>query len=63
MYYDQAPSIVKHIDRRDNASEIYRSIWDTYLSECIGMIENGELENCRDLYIRMVEDLRKEYFS
>ena len=60
-YYDVAPSVVKHISRRENADEIYRSIWDEYLSPCIRMIENGEKEACRDKYVEMVSALRDEY--
>jgi hypothetical protein len=61
-YYDVAPSIVKHINQKEGASEIYRSIWDTYLSPCIHMIEQGELEDCRVLYQEMVGTLREKYF-
>ena len=61
-YYDLAPTIVKHIDQRKDAKEIYRNIWDTYLSPCLGMIERGENEACKDLYISMVRDMQKKYF-
>ena len=46
-YYDLAPTIVKHIDQRKDAKDIYRNIWDTYLSPCLGMIERGENEACK----------------
>lgn len=62
-YYDLAPTIVKHIDQRKDAKEIYRGIWDTYLSPCLGMIERGENEACRELYVSMVHDMQKKYFS
>ncbi len=62
QYYDQAPSIVKHIDEQPDHAQIYLQIWETYLQPCIHMIENGQKEECRDLYIRMVGDLREEYF-
>ena len=61
-YYDLAPTIVKHIDQRKDAKEIYRNIWNTYLSPCLGMIERGENEACKDLYISMVRDMQKKYF-
>ena len=61
-YYDVAPTIVKHINRQKNAGEIYRDIWSDYLSPCIHMIEEGKNEECKDLYIKMVRDLQKEYF-
>ena len=61
-YYDLAPTIVKHIDQKENRQEIYRRIWDDYLSECIRLIEGDELELCRQLYTDMVEELSQEYF-
>lgn len=61
-YYDVAPTIVKHINRRPDHRKIYRKVWDTYLHPCIVMIENGERESCRELYIKMVRDLQEQYF-
>ncbi len=61
-YYDVAPSIVKHIDRQENSEDIYRSIWEMYISPCISMIHEGEMEKCRELYQKMVCDLKEQYF-
>ncbi|HIR13170.1 MAG TPA: hypothetical protein IAB31_04525 [Candidatus Choladousia intestinavium] len=61
-YYDIAPTIVKHINSREDAREIYRRIWDTYLSPCIHMIEQEKLEDCRELYEDMVHTLQDKYF-
>lgn len=61
-YYDVAPSIVKHINQKEEASLIYRSIWDNYLAPCISMIEEQKLEECRELYQDMVYTLKEEYF-
>ncbi len=60
-YYDVAPSVVKHIAQRENADEIYRLIWENYLSPCIRMIEAGQNEACRQRYEEMVHTLRGEY--
>lgn len=62
-YYDVAPSIVKHIDMRENSREIYRGIWDEYLAPCISMIEQEQMESCRDLYREMVYTLKDKYFK
>ncbi|MDY5578773.1 CFI-box-CTERM domain-containing protein [Porcincola intestinalis] len=62
MYYDVAPSIVKHIDRLQDADRIYDGIWDTYIQPCIRLIESGKNEECRALYTRMVLDLKSRYF-
>ena len=61
-YYDVAPTIVKHINRSGQKEEVYRHIWDTYLNPCIHMIESDQMEECRDMYIKMVHDLEEEYF-
>lgn len=61
-YYDVAPTIVKRINRMDNREEIYRDIWDTYLNPCISMIENHQMEECKDLYIKMIRTLQETYF-
>lgn len=61
-YYDVAPTIVKHINKREDSCEIYEGIWEKYLAPCISMIEAGQDEACKDLYIEMVETLQKEYF-
>lgn len=58
-YYNIAPTIVKRIDKKAEADEIYENIWKTYLSPCITMIENGENEKCRDLYSSMVRKLEE----
>lgn len=60
-YYDVAPSVVKHINQRENANEIYRSIWESYISPCITMIEEGRNEECRERYEEMVYTLCDKY--
>ena len=61
-YYDVAPSIVKHIDRREDAGAIYEGIWQQYISPCIRLIESDQKEACVDLYKHMVYELRDLYF-
>lgn len=60
-YYNIAPTIVKRIDRQENAGEIYRGIWERYLSQCIRLIEEDRKEECREIYSLMVRKLEKEY--
>lgn len=61
-YYNIAPTIVKKIDRNKNSGEIYRQIWNDYLSPCVKMIETDQKEACRNLYTEMVRKLEKKYF-
>lgn len=60
-YYNIAPTIVKHLNRQEDATRIYQDIWDRYLSPCLQLIEKEELEECKNLYTDMVNNLKKEY--
>lgn len=63
QYYDVAPTIVKHIDRREDSGAIYKAIWETYLSPCISLIESERNTECMEIYQNMVYDLKNKYFS
>ncbi|MCR5508973.1 MAG: hypothetical protein K6F34_09825 [Lachnospiraceae bacterium] len=60
-YYDIAPTIVNRINRREDCGKIYSTIFNNYINPCIGLIEQGRKEECRDLYSDMVYSLEKEY--
>lgn len=62
-YYNIAPTIVNRIGRQENAGEIYKEIWDTWLSGCIELIEAGEKEACREKYMDMVYELKERYMA
>ena len=59
QYYDIAPTIVANIAKQPNHSEIYQQINEQYLKPCIHLIESGNKERCKELYIEMVEDLQE----
>ena len=61
-YYDVAPTIVRHINERSDSDQIYNQIWEDYLSPCIHLIEDGQNEECKVLYMQMVYDLQDAYF-
>ncbi len=61
-YYDIAPKIVKAIDQQTNHKEIYINIWNSYLRLCLQYIEQGNFQLCKEKYISMVNDLKKEFF-
>lgn len=61
-YYDVAPSIVKHIGKRQDSDKIYEGIWQQYLSPCIRLIESDRKEECVELYRSMVYELKDLYF-
>ena len=62
-YYNIAPTIVKRINRESSAGEIYRGIWQEYLSPCIRLIEENRNEECREVYSRMVRKLETDYMT
>ena len=47
-YYAIAPAIVSRIDRLAHAADIYRQIWQQYLSPCLRHLEQGEYKACRN---------------
>ena len=59
-YYKTAPAVVELINNQKNRTEIYRYLNDTYLTKCLGYIEAGENEKCKDLYVDMMEYLYEE---
>ncbi len=60
-YYKIAPTIVKNINSRDDADEIYKKIWDKYLKDCLKLIERGEMKKCKNKYVEMVQNLKKSF--
>ena len=60
-YYNIAPTIVKRIEQKTDAYDIYDYIWKNYLEGCIHMIEADQLEECRDKYTDMVHMLENKF--
>lgn len=63
QYYAIAPKIVKNIDKLADADEIYLHIWNKYLKSCLSYIEHGKNEQCKSVYVKMVQDLYKKYLN
>lgn len=63
QYYTIAPKIVKNIDKLVDADEIYLHIWNKYLKPCLSYIEHGKNEQCKSVYVQMVQDLYKKYLN
>jgi hypothetical protein len=60
-YYRIAPGIVAAINKGGNQDAVYRGIWDTYLADCMRLIENREFAACKQRYIAMIESLKITY--
>lgn len=60
-YYDIAPGLVMMINMQKNADEIYQHIYEEYLTPCINCIESEQKEECREIYMQMVQSLQKQY--
>ena len=54
--------MVKHINARADAGQVYEEIWQRYLAPCISMIEEHRYQECRRLYEDMVSRLKEQYF-
>lgn len=59
-YYKTAPAVVELINKQPDRTDIYRHLNDTYLSQCLKYIEQGENEKCKELYVNMMEYLYEE---
>lgn len=59
-YYNIAPKIVSTINKLPNASDIYMNIWLMYLKPCLKYIEANDNISCKNLYFKMVQDLKEK---
>ena len=62
-YYEIAPLIVTKINNLPNATQIYKFIWQKYLNPCLKLIENGDNQTCKNLYVKMVKILKAACLS
>jgi len=61
-YYQIAPEIVNKINELPNKEEIYEDIWRSYLSRCLNLIETGNFEEAKALYIELVRIYLNKFF-
>lgn len=62
-YYNIAPTIVNRIASLESSEQVYEEIWHNYLAPCIGMIEAGKPEACKERYMAMVYELKGRYMA
>ena len=62
-YYDVAPKIVDSINNCSDSEKIYFKIWKEYLRPCIIFIENEKYEECKNLYMLMVNKLKDQFLK
>ena len=60
-YYRIAPQIVKNINLKKDKTQIYEYIWQKYLDNCLVNIENCNYDECKKIYIKMVNQLKNKY--
>ena len=60
-YYRTAPGIVAAIDKSGRGAAIYEVLYDDVILPCVDLIENGRNEEARQMYVDMVEKLKKEF--
>ena len=54
-YYSIAPKIVAEIDKKSNSSDIYKFLWDKYLSKGLILLENKRYVEAIALYENMLK--------
>ncbi len=60
-YYNIAPTIVKRIEKSEDAKERYLEIWRAFLKPCLEDLEQDRKAECGERYREMVVNLMKEY--
>lgn len=60
-YYAIAPRIVANINSHSDAAQIYKDIWQKYLAPCLNFIKLGDNLACKNKYVEMVRELKKQY--
>jgi hypothetical protein len=58
-YYQIAPTIVSKLNSMPDNKSSYQSIYDKYLSKCYSLIKANENESAKDIYVEMVNDLKR----
>jgi len=57
-YYQIAPTIVAAINQREDRTVIYDQLWERFLHPCLQDIEAKRFADCKERYIRMVNELK-----
>ena len=60
-YYRIAPDIVIEIEKSADPAALYADIREKYLDPCYADLQAGDMEACKNRYIKMVRTLQKEY--
>ncbi len=60
-YYDIAPTIVKRIAKEASPEDKYMYLWNNYISICVSLVEQKKNEQCKQLYAKMMAELKEEY--
>ncbi|MDR1540395.1 MAG: hypothetical protein LBU32_20830 [Clostridiales bacterium] len=62
-YYAIGPAIVEKLEESPLYSQYCKDIWETCLKPCLRLIEESELEACKEKYIEMVDWLRNVFLG
>ncbi len=62
-YYEIAPRLVMTMGMFPEKESLYQKLYTQYLLPCIHLIESGRNEECKDLYMNMVLELKERFVS
>ena len=61
-YYEIAPLILhKIMTTEEKPKDMFKYLWNNYLNKCLTLIESQSYSEAKDLYIKMVTELKKKY--
>lgn len=62
-YYRKAPLIVQHIELDTEKDKVLESLYQNMILPCVSLLENGQAEEAKALYLESYEDLSKRYIE
>lgn len=62
-YYKIAPEIVKAINAKASAKEIYQELWNKKIKVCLEFINNNQFKEAKLIYCNVIINLKKKYLN
>lgn len=62
-YYRKAPLIIQAIEKNDNSDEVYNQLYQDMILPCVALLDKGNMEEAKGLYLDYYERLSKEYLE
>lgn len=62
-YYRKAPMIIQAIDGQEDRHQIYGRLYDEMIRPCVDLLDSGETDKAKELYLDYYESLAEQYLA